>query len=225
MFSKSSSSPISDLLNETKNIKETQEYLRFKTKSISKNTAVKKLASALTYHIKLVKFNNFMLIKRFEGFMYMSSDDSIVKIEPGLKDRYTHSQFEYNRNPKPIKAENYEGYNGSVTQRLPEKQDLFEQTMKEYLEARQSIEVAQKEFEIKNKTSKHSKSSVSISSRVENDRHYHNKPRVLNENRKSYVNVVDKKLEYQKRMLEMSRKSVESEVLFNPGSTSNRFLQ
>lgn len=175
----------------------------------------------------------------------MSSDDSIVKIEPGLSDRYTPSKFEYNRYPKPTKAENYTEYNGSVTQRLPKKQDLFEQTMNEYLEARQSIEVAQKEFEIKRQASKlkannthinaddlklskpspkQTKSSVSISSRVENDRHYHNKTRISNENRKSYVNVVDKKLEYQKRILEIPRKSGESEVLFNPGSTSNLFF-
>jgi hypothetical protein len=127
-----------------------------------------------------------------------------------------------------LKAENYNQYNRSTTQRLPKKQDLFDQTMQEYLETRQSIDAAKNEFETKNKDSKlrrtspkQTKNAVGIQNRAENDKnHNSNKTRLLNENRKSYVNVVDRKLEYQKHLFDLHRKSVEDEVSFNPSSSS-----
>jgi hypothetical protein len=225
VFSKSTNSPISDLLNETHH---SQKYLRFKTMNIRKNTAVKRLFSALNYHLKLVKFNNFMTIKRFDGFMLLSSNDSIVKMEPGPSDRYRQKKLEYSQNNRTLRPEKYEEYNGSITQRLPKKNDLFDQTMQEYLEARQSIDVAKNEFENKNKDSKfrrtspkQTKSVASISCLAENDKNHNSKKtRLLNENRKSYVNVAERKLEYQKQMLDLHRKSVEDQVSFNPSSSS-----
>ena len=240
--SKSSTKSISDLLAADKNsVNLHRSALRNKHIKIDKNTAVKKLMKTLNYHSKLVVFESFSAVKRFEGFLVQSSDDSLVQL--GTTNRNFHNenygyacslskQSRQKDNSRKMsstinlsKSSNH--FNGSHTARLPKEEDMFEKSMREYIVARESIKIANKQFNDRNYAKKKSPSrcrgkgdvSPEILSKTKTGDF---RSKFIEDNRKSYVNVVDIKLDYKGRNHDFPRKSIEPDRSFQPTATSKR---